>query len=86
VLASAGYPNTYETGKVITGCPPETDDLVVFQAGVRLSDTGEWLTAGGRVLGVTALAPTPAEARTTATQAAAAISFDNKYFRRDIGT
>jgi phosphoribosylamine--glycine ligase len=85
VLASSGYPGSYETGKRITGLPPESEDLLVFQAGVRLSDTNELLTAGGRVLAVTALAPTSAEARAKALHAADNISFENKYFRRDIG-
>jgi len=86
VLASAGYPGPYERGKEITipRWVQEADDVVVFHMGTRLQD-GKLLTAGGRVLAVTALAPTIAAAAARSREAAAAIEFEGKQHRRDIG-
>ena len=86
VLASAGYPGTYETGKVISGLETvaaESDDLFVFHAGTRL-DGERIVTSGGRVLGVTALGHDLADARSRAYEAAERITFDGRYLRRDI--
>ena len=59
VLAAGGYPGTPRAGDAITGLPPRrSDDVVVFHAGTRRDGDGPLLTAGGRVLGVTASAPT----------------------------
>ena len=68
ILASGGYPGSYDTGKPIGGLDdfPESDDLFVFHAGTRL-ENGRVVTSGGRVLGVTALGatwPKPAPAPT----------------------
>jgi phosphoribosylamine--glycine ligase len=87
VLASGGYPGDYPSGVPIH-VPPElrnSDDLVVFHAGTRTADDGSLVTAGGRVLAVTALAPTVAAAAERSRAAAESIRFDGRHFRRDIG-
>jgi phosphoribosylamine--glycine ligase len=83
VLASGGYPVAYEKGKEITGLDRVTD-AVVFHAGTKKED-GKFLTNGGRVLGVTAVAPTLREAVDKAYQQAEPISFEKMHFRKDIG-
>jgi phosphoribosylamine--glycine ligase len=83
VLASGGYPVAYEKGKEISGLDQVTD-AVVFHAGTKKQD-GKFLTNGGRVLGVTAVAPTLREAVDKAYAAAKPISFEKMHFRRDIG-
>jgi phosphoribosylamine--glycine ligase len=85
VMASAGYPGPYQTGEIITGiAEAETRGALVFQAGTQLHQ-GQLVTAGGRVLGVTALGPTLAEAITNVYGAIQAIDFPGAYYRRDIG-
>ena len=86
ILASGGYPGSYEKGKAIFGLESadELDDVVVFQAGTKVQD-GQILTNGGRVLGVTALAQNLPGARALAYQAADRISFDGMQRRNDIG-
>ena len=85
VLASAGYPRSYETGRRITGLESiEGDpDVVVFHAGTRRTPEG-FVTAGGRVLGITARGATLAQARARAYAAADCVQFDGKHLRRDI--
>ncbi|MGI9189789.1 MAG: phosphoribosylamine--glycine ligase [Longimicrobiaceae bacterium] len=86
VLASAGYPGDYPKGVPIR-IPEElkaADDLLVFHAGTTRRD-GELVTSGGRVLSVTALAPTVAEAAERSRRGAERIDFEGKHFRRDIG-
>lgn len=87
VMASAGYPGDYSTGKTITGIDEaeRTEGVVVFQAGTKLNADGEIETAGGRVLGVTARAATLEKATALAYEAAGKIHFDGMQFRRDIG-
>jgi phosphoribosylamine---glycine ligase len=85
VLASGGYPGKYETGKSISGLDESAnlDGLQIFHAGTRqLND--EVVTAGGRVLAVTALGSTIAEARARAYGAVSRIHFENCHYRRDI--
>lgn len=87
VLASGGYPRSYETGKEITGLGPLEDDdqLVVFHAGTTGSSDGDdFATAGGRVLGITARGDSVAEARDRAYGAVAEVAFEGMHFRRDI--
>ena len=87
VLTSAGYPGSYEKGKVITGIE-DADQLrgvTVYHAGTALADDGSFVTAGGRVLDVTAVAPTFEEARKQAYAACELIDFEGKTFRTDIG-
>ncbi len=81
ILASGGYPGSYAGGKRITGL--EKSDATVFHAGTK-REGGDFLTAGGRVLGVTALAPTLAEAQERAYAAVAGIQFEGMQFRSDI--
>ncbi len=87
VLASAGYPGAYETGKVIHGleAAEQIESVAVFHAGTRLNASGEIVTSGGRVLGVTARAANLAEATKRAYTAVEKISFEGMQFRRDIG-
>ncbi len=87
VLASEGYPGSYEKGKVILGIE-EAEDLegvTVFHAGTARNADGELITAGGRVLNVVALGDTFEEARERAYEACDLINFEGKQFRTDIG-
>ncbi len=85
VMASGGYPDDYEKGKVIAGLAEAggLPDVVVFHAGTERRD-GEVVTSGGRVLGVTALGADIAAAKARAYQAVDLIRFDGAYCRRDI--
>ena len=87
VLASEGYPGSYEKGKVILGID-EAESLrgvKVFHAGTALNSDGELITAGGRVLNVVALGDTFEEAREAAYEAVDLINFEGKQYRTDIG-
>nr|MBF0221088.1 phosphoribosylamine--glycine ligase [Desulfobulbaceae bacterium] len=85
VLASGGYPGSYEKGKVIHGLNSDFgEDLVVFHAGTALKD-GQVVSAGGRVLGVTSIADTLEKAISRAYAAVAKISWDGCFYRKDIG-
>lgn len=87
VLASEGYPGSYEKGKVILGLE-EAQDLervIVFHAGTALNPDGELITAGGRVLNVVALGDTFEEARNRAYEACELIKFEGVQYRSDIG-
>ena len=83
VLASEGYPKKYDTGFEIT-LPEVGRDEAVYVAGAKMQD-GKLLTAGGRVLGAVATAPTLREAIDKAYALADKIHFENAYMRRDIG-
>ena len=85
VLASGGYPLDYQKGYPISGLEEAGKSAVVFHAGTKLGEHGEYLTNGGRVLGVTALGGTLSQAIAGAYAAAAPISFQGMHFRRDIG-
>ena len=86
ILASGGYPGKYGTGFEITGISDAEKDpsVVVFHAGTKL-ESGKYYTAGGRVLGVTAVADTIDDARSKAYGAVEKIRFENMHFRTDIG-
>ena len=85
VLASAGYPGTYEKEKIITGInQAEQQPTVVFHAGTKMQ-LGQLVTDGGRVLGVTATGETFTDAIAQVYQAVEKIDFEGKYYRRDIG-
>jgi phosphoribosylamine--glycine ligase len=86
VLAAAGYPGSYERGKVIEGLDErgECSGAVVFHAGTARRDS-EWVTNGGRVLGVTALGEGVREAVKQAYRAVEGIRWEGVHFRRDIG-
>jgi phosphoribosylamine--glycine ligase len=85
VIASGGYPGRYETGKVISGLDEAAmlPDVKVFHAGTK-AERGHIFTDGGRVLGVTALGMTLAEAKKRAYEAVAKIRFSGMHFRTDI--
>lgn len=86
VLASDGYPESYDKGKVIHGLDSskDKDGYYIFHAGTKRAGE-EIVTNGGRVLGVTAKGKSLSEARANAYKAVEWVSFDNKYFRHDIG-
>jgi phosphoribosylamine--glycine ligase len=85
VLAAGGYPEDYTKGHVITGLDDcDTADCKTFQAGTALSDDGDVVTAGGRVLCVTALGDSVTEAQGKAYQAIEKISWDGMFCRTDI--
>jgi phosphoribosylamine---glycine ligase len=84
VLASAGYPASSSSGDVITGLASVPSDVFVTHAGTARSPSGELVTAGGRVLNVTALGAGAADARDRAYAAADMIDFPGKQLRRDI--
>jgi phosphoribosylamine--glycine ligase len=85
IAASQGYPGAVQTGHVITGLDEaaKTEGVTVFHAGTALND-GNIVTAGGRVLAVTAIADTLQTACDRAYEAIEKIHFDGIYFRRDI--
>ena len=87
VLASRGYPGKYETGIPIAGLDrlSPQDNVEVFHGGTSKSETGEFLTAGGRVLGVTATGGTLGRALAQCYGAIERISWDGMQYRRDIG-
>jgi phosphoribosylamine--glycine ligase len=86
VASSAGYPGSYKTGFPITGLKDaaRVPGVQVFHSGSAQSGD-KLLTAGGRVLGVTAAAPSLEDALARAYEAMALIRFDGIYYRRDIG-
>lgn len=88
IAASGGYPGKYASGIPISGLPSEdnqpSEDVVVFHSGTALKD-GKIVTAGGRVLAVTACAPDLSTALDKAYAELAEISFEGMQFRRDIG-
>lgn len=83
ILASGGYPGEYKIGVPITGLEAAAKDALVFHAGTaRVGD--DIVTAGGRVLAVSGIGPTVADARARAYEACSAIEFEGKQFRTDI--
>ena len=84
VMASGGYPGSYEKGKEITGLEDIDPDVMVFHAGTKL-DGGKLVTSGGRVLGVTAKGATMEEARKKAYANVEKIKFEGAHYRKDIG-
>ncbi len=84
ILASGGYPSHYEKGKPITFPASTPENVTVYHAGDKLQG-GKLVTSGGRVLGISATAPTLETALADAYEAAETITFDGKFMRRDIG-
>lgn len=84
VLASGGYPTKYQTGYEIKGLETAKDNIIVFHAGTKRQD-GKIVTAGGRVLGVTAVFATLDQAIADAYKAVESISFQDMHYRKDIG-
>ena len=87
VMASGGYPESYPKGIVMNGFDDkgQTADCFVYHAGTKLGENGEFLTNGGRVIGVTAKGCDLREALDTAYKGVSRISFDGAHFRKDIG-
>lgn len=86
VLTSGGYPGSYSRGYEITGLQDAADTgAMVFHAGTKADDAGKIVTAGGRVLGVTATGATMEQALELAYRAAGCIHFDGMFCRHDIG-
>lgn len=87
ILASDGYPVSYEKGFKITGMEnfKNKEGYYLFHAGSKFNENGEVVTNGGRVLGVTAKGNNLKEARANAYEAVDWVDFDNKYYRHDIG-
>lgn len=87
IAAAQGYPGHYQKGKKINGLEALAGrpDLMFFHAGTRTGPAGEIRTAGGRVLGVTALGRDMADARKRAYDAVSQINFQGIHFRKDIG-
>ncbi len=86
VLASGGYPETYEVGKEIEGLG-RAEILgkgIVFHAGTQRTDAGDIVTSGGRVLGATGMGNSIRESIRNAYQLVEEVDFDGKYFRKDI--
>ena len=88
ILASGGYPGSYKTGFAISGLDEDgqTDGAVVYHSGTESGEQGSgFLTAGGRVLGITAVAPALNSALDMVYKAVNTITFEGTLFRRDIG-
>ncbi|MCX0333099.1 phosphoribosylamine--glycine ligase [Acinetobacter radioresistens] len=85
VLASKGYPETSSSGDVISGLNTEMTDAKVFHAGTKANENGEIVTAGGRVLCVTALGNTIGEAQAKALELCQKVTFNGVQYRKDIG-
>ena len=85
ILASGGYPSHYEKGKVMSFPASTPANVTIYHAGDKLDSEGRLVTSGGRVLGVTATAPTLKEALADAYAAAETVEFEGKYMRHDIG-
>ena len=84
ILASGGYPGSYEKGKIMTVPENTPANVAIIHAGSKISGDN-LVTNGGRVLGITATAPTLKEALADAYAAAATVDFEGKYMRHDIG-
>jgi len=87
VMSSGGYPGAYEKGKTIAGLDTASglENVVVFQAGVSVSEDDTFVTSGGRVLAVTALGDDLSHALDRAYDGVGRISFEGSYYRSDIG-
>jgi len=86
VMASGGYPGPYEKGKLITGLDSVGDNsVIVFHAGTKMLPEGRLVTDGGRVLGVTGLGRTIADAMEKTYRAVRKIHFEGAHYRTDIG-
>ncbi|HAI76192.1 MAG TPA: phosphoribosylamine--glycine ligase [Microscillaceae bacterium] len=83
-LVSGGYPEAFERHKKIEGLD-QIQETFVFHAGTTQDSAGQIITQGGRVIAITALAPTLQQALQQANHSASLINFEKKYFRKDIG-
>lgn len=85
VAVSGGYPGDYQSGFVIDGLDKNPNNTVVFHMGTKKNEAGEIITSGGRVLAVTALGDTLPDAVERAYERVYQISYDDIYYRKDIG-
>ncbi len=85
IMASGGYPEAYSKGCVIEGLDTQIENTIVYHCGTRFFE-GDIITNGGRVLGVTATAQSLDAARKLAYERTSELSFNNAFYRRDIGT
>lgn len=89
ILASGGYPVAYEKGKPISGLVdgqlPDEENVTVYHSGTAITEDGQLVTNGGRVLGVTATGPRLTNALSHAYEAAEKVSFEKLHKRSDIG-
>ena len=84
MLVSKGYPEAFERGKVMSGLD-EVAGSSLYHAGTKLSDAGEIVTNGGRVMAITSLGSSIQEALSQSLENAEKIQYENKYYRKDIG-
>jgi phosphoribosylamine--glycine ligase len=84
VVASGGYPGTYQTGFPISGLDDVDQDVMVFHAGTRVNPEGQVLTSGGRIVTVAALGKDLEEARAKVYENIPRIKFEGSYYRKDI--
>ena len=84
MLVSKGYPEAFERGKVISGMN-EVLGSTLYHAGTKLNETGELLSNGGRVMAITSLGSSLKDALNQSLSNAEKISYENKYYRKDIG-
>ncbi|AFM05040.1 phosphoribosylamine--glycine ligase [Bernardetia litoralis DSM 6794] len=84
MLVSGGYPEAYQTGKLIKGHGNLPENVIAFHAGTK-EDDSQTYTNGGRVIALTALADTAPEALAASNHAADLVNFEGKYYRKDIG-
>ncbi|MDR2466629.1 MAG: phosphoribosylamine--glycine ligase [Prevotellaceae bacterium] len=85
VSVSGGYPGDYRKGMNIEISPSSDDSTLIFHAGTKLDATGQLVTSGGRVFAITATGNSIEQARTKAYKTLDRITFEGKYYRRDIG-
>ena len=85
ILVSDGYPKKHQTGFEITGLDTLPGDIMIFHNGTKQKD-GKLLSAGGRVLSVTAKRDALSDARQAVYESIKKIKFDNMRYRKDIGT
>jgi phosphoribosylamine--glycine ligase len=87
VMASAGYPGFYKKGFMIEGLPSvgQKENILIFHAGTTLNPQGQFITAGGRVLNVTALGENLRQAYNRVYEVMGQIKFEGSFYRRDIG-
>ena len=84
VLASSGYPGSYEKGKAILNLDSVDEDIVIFHAGTKICGD-QLVTNGGRVLNICTLASDLEEGRSKVYKASEMVEFEGKYCRKDIG-
>lgn len=86
IIASGGYPDKYETGKIISGLEKVSNDCIVFHSGTKFDEFGNVITSGGRVLGITGISENSLkDAFDKAYTNVRLINFENPYYRKDIG-